>query len=120
MLSSYPLQSRPGRPGRFALQETVDPTTEFLVSIPTGPPRPFRRKEEFKMRFIRNSVSIPTGPPRPFRLITVFLLSCKIVVFQSRPGRPGRFAPPKEKTFIGVLSRFNPDRAAQAVSPHLR
>src|SRR6266849_1141770 len=112
-------QSRPGRPGRLALQETFDPTTEFLVSIPTGPPRPFRRKEEFKMRFIRNSVSIPTGPPRPFRLITVFLLSCYIVVFQSRPGRPGRFASLALTLYVTILFRFNPDRAAQAVSPSL-
>ena len=36
-------QSRPGRPGCFAITISILSDTLSLVSIPTGPPRLFRR-----------------------------------------------------------------------------
>ncbi len=35
-------QSRPGRPGRFAKMQKQHQKLSYFVSIPTGPPRPFR------------------------------------------------------------------------------
>ncbi len=84
-------QSRPGRPGCFAYvaMRLDNGTTE--VSIPTGPPRLFRRQPHGSWTE-RSRVSIPTGPPRLFRRQTTFVV-------------------------IALFVCFNPDRAAQAVSP---
>jgi len=87
----FVFQSRPGRPGYFALKVSPDTVAQWEVSIPTGPPRLFRQ-----IRFIPSSmfftVSIPTGPPRLFRHMRV-----------------DQVAQPAQS--------FNPDRAAQAISP---
>jgi len=88
-------QSRPGRPGRFATRPMRCMQLAIIVSIPTGPPRPFRPK--------RNAVERYCQWP-----------------FQSRPGRPGRFASTMLIRTVSTEKCFNPDRAAQAVSPICR
>src|SRR6266849_4350817 len=98
-------QSRPGRPGRFASRSgvlltipligfnpdraaqavspanpTYLPRHSSLVSIPTGPPRPFR-PPTLSLFFCPVTVSIPTGPPRPFRRYDTGVVLAALVGF---------------------------------------
>ncbi len=139
-MGSEPFQSRPGRPGCFA--DSIDQPSAMgrKVSIPTGPPRLFRQIDG--LRFAgpppgfnpdRAAQAVSPGSQQPLQSTSLW--------FQSRPGRPGCFAyvamrldngttevsiptgPPRlfrrQTTFvvIALFVCFNPDRAAQAVSP---